>query len=337
MDFSLLYTFHAKICVRIYISKYNWSLSMNATVEQLAPVEQQASTSWVVAALYQFKEVSNAADLQQRLLNLVKTINLCGTLIVADEGINGTVAGDQNAIHTIHQFLINEGFVDLEYKESFSEEKPFRKMKIKLKKEIVTLGVEVKPRSLVGHYLNPQQWNELIAQDDVILIDTRNDYEYKAGTFKNALDPKTDSFREFPNYVKKELSEHKNKKIAMFCTGGIRCEKSTSLLLQEGFEEVYHLKGGILKYLEETPAEESLWEGECFVFDGRTAVKHGMEEGSSIKCHACGWPLNEAEAQLPSYEHGVSCTYCIEKTSEKQKEGFRMRQSQILAAKRKRL
>ena len=171
----------------------------------------------------------------------------------------------------------------------------------------------------------------------MILVDTRNDYEYKAGTFKGAIDPKTETFREFPEYVKKNLEQHKDKKIAMFCTGGIRCEKSTSLLLQEGFKEVYHLKGGILKYLEETPAEESLWEGECFVFDGRTAVTHGVEEGQNTKCHACGWPLTLEEAALPSYEHGVSCVYCIDKTTEKQKEGFRMRQSQILAAKRKRL
>ena len=311
--------------------------SMNATVEQLAPVEQQATSGWVVAALYQFKEVQDSADLQQRLLDLVKTINLCGTLIVADEGINGTVAGDRQAIDVISQFLLDNGFTSMEYKESHSEEKPFRKMKIKHKKEIVTLGVEVKPRDLVGHYLDPKEWNDLIARDDVILIDTRNDYEYKAGTFKGAIDPNTETFSEFPDYVKKELEQHKDKKIAMFCTGGIRCEKSTSLLLQEGFNEVYHLKGGILKYLEETPASESMWEGECFVFDGRTAVTHGMEEGANIKCHACGWPLLPEEVELPSYEHGVSCQYCIENTTEKQKEGFRMRQSQILAAKRKRL
>ena len=312
-------------------------LSMNATVEQLAPVEQQATNNWVVAALYQFKEVADAADLQKRLLDLVNGINLCGTLIVASEGINGTVAGDRAAIDTVHQFLLNEGFSAMEYKESTSSEKPFRKMKIKLKNEIVTLGVEVKPRDLVGHYLDPKEWNELISRDDVILVDTRNDYEYKAGTFKGAIDPKTETFREFPEYVKQNLEQHKDKKIAMFCTGGIRCEKSTSLLLQEGFSEVYHLKGGILKYLEETPAEESLWEGECFVFDGRTAVTHAVEEGENIKCHACGWPLTKEEAELPSYEHGVSCVFCIDKTTEKQKEGFRMRQSQIAAAKRKRL
>lgn len=311
---------------------------MNATVEQLAPVAAQATDNqWVVAALYQFREVSDPADLQQRLLDLVKTINLCGTLIVAGEGINGTVAGDQQAIDTIHQFLIDEGFTAMEYKESFSHDKPFRKMKIKLKKEIVTLGVEVKPRDLVGHYLNPEEWNELIAQDDVILIDTRNDYEYKAGTFKGAIDPKTETFREFPDYVRQQLADKKDKKVAMFCTGGIRCEKSTSLLLQEGFKEVYHLKGGILKYLEETPAEKSLWEGECFVFDGRTAVTHGVEEGIHEKCHACGWPVTPEEQALSSYEHGVSCVHCIDKTTEKQKQGFRMRQTQIIAAKRKRL
>ena len=217
------------------------------------------------------------------------------------------------------------------------DQQAFYRMKVKLKKEIVTLGVEVKPRDLVGHYLDPKEWNDLISRDDVILIDTRNDYEFKAGTFKGAIDPKTESFREFPEYVKQNLEQHKDKKIAMFCTGGIRCEKSTSLLLQEGFNEVYHLKGGILKYLEETPAEQSMWEGECFVFDGRTAVTHGVEEGLNIKCHACGWPLLPAEAEEPSYEHGVSCKYCIDNTTEKQKEGFRMRQSQIAAAKRKRL
>ncbi len=311
---------------------------MNATVEQLAPVAASANNSqWVVAALYQFREVANPADLQQRLLDLVKTINLCGTLIVAGEGINGTVAGDRQAIDTIHQFLLNEGFNAMEYKESDSAEKPFRKMKIKLKKEIVTLGVEVKPRDLVGHYCTPEEWNDLIVRDDVILIDTRNDYEFKAGTFQGAIDPQTESFREFPEYVKQQLEQHRDKKVAMFCTGGIRCEKSTSLLLQEGFKEVYHLKGGILKYLEEMPQEKSLWEGECFVFDGRTAVTHGVAEGVNEKCHACGWPTTPEERALSSYEHGVSCVHCIDKTTDQQKQGFRMRQSQIVAAKRKRL
>ena len=310
---------------------------MNATVGQLAPVTEQANSPWVVAALYQFREVADPADLREQLLTLVQSINLCGTLIVAGEGINGTVAGDRKAIDSIKQFLVDQGFTQMEYKESSSADKPFRKMKIKLKKEIVTLGVEVKPRDLVGHYCDPEEWNALISRDDVILIDTRNDYEYKAGTFKGAIDPKTETFREFPDYVRQQLADQKDKKVAMFCTGGIRCEKSTSLLLQEGFNEVYHLKGGILKYLEEMPAERSMWQGECFVFDGRTAVTHGLQEGINEKCHACGWPTTPEERALESYEHGVSCVHCIDQTSEQQKDGFRMRQAQIIAAKRKRL
>lgn len=323
---------------------------MSATLDQqLAPASSTttndqnpvnsgtADQHWVVAALYQFHPVANPAGLQQQLLDLLNSLNICGTLIVAGEGINGTVAGARAAIDQMHQYLLDYGFTNMEYKESFSSEKPFRKTKVKLKKEIVTLGVEVQPRSQVGHYLNPEEWHDFIQQDDVILIDTRNDYEYKAGTFKNAIDPQTESFREFPDYVEKNLSDAKDKKIAMFCTGGIRCEKSTSLLLQQGFKEVYHLKGGILNYLEQIPAEQSLWEGECFVFDNRTGVTHGVQEGESVKCHACGWPLSPEEVELPSYELGVSCVYCIDKTTEQQKSGFRMRQSQLIKAKRKRL
>lgn len=323
---------------------------MSATLDQqLAPASSTttndqnpvnsgtADQHWVVAALYQFHPVNNPAGLQQQLLDLLNSLNICGTLIVAGEGINGTVAGSRAAIDQMHKYLLDSGFTNMEYKESFSSEKPFRKTKVKLKKEIVTLGVEVQPRSQVGHYLNPKEWHDFIQQDDVILIDTRNDYEYKAGTFKNAIDPQTESFREFPEYVEKNLSDAKDKKIAMFCTGGIRCEKSTSLLLQQGFKEVYHLKGGILNYLEQIPAEQSLWEGECFVFDNRTGVTHGVQEGESVKCHACGWPLSPEEVELPSYELGVSCVYCIDKTTEQQKSGFRMRQSQLTKAKRKRL
>lgn len=323
---------------------------MSATLDQqLAPASSTttndqnpvnsgtADQHWVVAALYQFHPVDNPAGLQQQLLDLLNSLNICGTLIVAGEGINGTVAGSRAAIDQMHKYLLDSGFTNMEYKESSSSEKPFRKTKVKLKKEIVTLGVEVQPRSQVGHYLNPKEWHDFIQQDDVILIDTRNDYEYKAGTFKNAIDPQTESFREFPEYVEKNLSDAKDKKIAMFCTGGIRCEKSTSLLLQQGFKEVYHLKGGILNYLEQIPAEQSLWEGECFVFDNRTGVTHGVQEGESVKCHACGWPLSPEEVELPSYELGVSCVYCIDKTTEQQKSGFRMRQSQLTKAKRKRL
>lgn len=323
---------------------------MSATLDQqLAPASSTtpsdqhpvhsgtADQQWIVAALYQFHPVARPAELQQQLLDLLNSLNICGTLIVAGEGINGTVAGSRTAIDQMRQYLLDYGFGNMEYKESLSSEKPFRKTKVKLKKEIVTLGVEVQPRSQVGHYLNPEEWHQFIQQDDVILIDTRNDYEYKAGSFKNAIDPQTESFREFPQYVEKNLSDAKDKKIAMFCTGGIRCEKSTSLLLQQGFKEVYHLKGGILNYLEKIPADQSLWEGECFVFDNRTGVTHGVQEGDSVKCHACGWPLSPEEVELPSYELGVSCVYCMDKTTDQQKAGFRMRQSQLTKARRKRL
>lgn len=312
-------------------------MSATLTSPEMTTAPATTDNTWVVAALYQFRGVDNPAQLQEQLLALLTSLNICGTLIVAGEGINGTVAGSRKAIDALHQFLLDAGFDNMEYKESSSSEQPFRKTKVKLKKEIVTLGVEVQPLAKVGHYLEPKEWHDFIQRDDVILIDTRNDYEYKAGTFKNAIDPKTESFREFPAYVEQHLADAKDKKIAMFCTGGIRCEKSTSLLLQQGFQEVYHLKGGILNYLEQTPAEESLWEGECFVFDNRTGVTHGVEEGESVKCHACGWPLTPEEVALPSYELGVSCVYCIDKTTEQQKAGFRMRQSQLTRAKRKRL
>lgn len=298
---------------------------MPAATESTPAVHQP----WTVAALYQFCPVADPAALQSQLLALLTEANICGTLIVASEGINGTIAGSRAGIDQVHQFLLDAGFDHMEYKESLSDDKPFRKVKVKLKKEIVTLGVEVAPLDRVGHYLEPKEWHEFIQRDDVILIDTRNDYEYKAGTFKNAIDPQTESFRQFPQYVAEHLADAKDKKIAMFCTGGIRCEKSTSLLLQEGFKEVYHLKGGVLNYLEQMPEEESLWEGECYVFDHRTVVTHGMAEGKGSKCHACGWALVPEEVALPSYEHGVSCVYCIDKTTDQQKAGFRMRQSQL--------
>ncbi len=223
----------------------------------------------------------------------------------------------------------------MEYKESFAAAHPFRKLKIKLKSEIVTLGVAVNPREHVGTYLSPREWHELIQQPDVLVIDTRNDYEVMTGTFKGAIDPKTRTFGEFPDYVAKELADAKNKKIAMFCTGGIRCEKSTSYLLQEGFTEVYHLKGGILNYLQEIPDADSLWEGECFVFDGRVGVEHGVSPGHTRMCFGCGHPLLEADLLSPHYEEGVACAWCHDKTTEEQKARFRMRQRQHELARRR--
>ena len=304
-------------------------MSQSADRTTLAQVTVSPAQHWTVAALYQFKLVEQPQLLCTQLQQLTEQLLTCGTLIVAGEGINGTIAGSRAAIDQIHQFLLAAGFDRMEYKESSSSERPFRRMKVKLKTEIVTLGVAVEPRELVGHYLEPAEWNALITQDDVLVIDTRNRYEYKAGTFKNAIDPETESFRQFPAYVKTQLADAKQKKIAMFCTGGIRCEKSTSLLLQEGFEEVYHLKGGILNYLEKTAAEDSLWQGECFVFDGRVGVQHGVAEGQSNMCFGCGWPLTPEEMTTASFERGVSCPYCFEQTTTEQKARYRMRQQQF--------
>ncbi|WP_261663231.1 rhodanese-related sulfurtransferase [Deinococcus sp. Marseille-Q6407] len=281
---------------------------------------------WVVAALYQFRELDEPAALQERLKAECAALGLCGTLIVAPEGINGTVAGSREAITALHGLLLELGFTQLEYKESLAAAQPFKRMKVRLKKEIVTLGVEVQPRDLVGHYLSPAEWDQLLDDPNVVLIDTRNSYEYQAGTFRGALDPQTSSFREFPAWLEEHRAELEGKKVAMFCTGGIRCEKSTSLLLQEGLTDVYHLQGGILRYLEETPQERSRWEGECFVFDERVTVGHGLQPGHAEMCWSCGWPLGDAERADPRYERGVSCPHCAEQTSEAQKAAFRERQ-----------
>ena len=287
------------------------------------PSPQAALT---VAALYQFRALSDPAGLRERLLELGRRVNLCGTLIVADEGINGTVAGSREAITELHDFLVAAGFDALEYKESTATEQPFKRFKVRLKKEIVTLGVPVAPREKVGTYLNPDEWNALLADPDVIVVDTRNRYEVKAGTFQHAINPDIDSFREFPAWVDEHLAGAQGKRVAMFCTGGIRCEKSTSLLLEKGFQDVYHLKGGVLKYLEDVPEQESRWEGECFVFDGRVTVGHGLREGDTVMCHSCGWPLTTQERTHPHFEEGVSCPHCFEKTTPAQKAAFRERQ-----------
>ncbi|ADY25489.1 UPF0176 protein yceA [Deinococcus proteolyticus MRP] len=294
--------------------------------DTLATAPASAQDPWVVAALYQFRTLEDPAAVRDRLKAECSRLGLCGTLIVAPEGINGTVAGSRAAITALHALLLDLGFTDMEYKESQAPAQPFKRMKVRLKKEIVTLGVEVRPRDLVGHYLNPEQWNALLDDPDVVLIDTRNRYEYQAGTFRGALDPQTDSFREFPAWLQQHRAELEGKKVAMFCTGGIRCEKSTSLLLQEGFSEVYHLEGGILRYLEEMPQERSRWQGECFVFDERVTVGHGLQPGQAEMCWSCGWPLGDAERADPRFERGVSCPHCAEQTTEAQKAAFRERQ-----------
>lgn len=289
---------------------------------------------FTVCALYHFTRFDDPAALREPLLAVCRDNAITGTLLLAKEGINGTVAGPEIGIETVLTHLrALPGCADLEWKLSPAKERPFPRMKVRLKKEIVTMGVpDVDPRARVGHYVQPADWNELIQSPDVAVIDTRNDYEVAIGTFEGAVDPKTDSFREFPAWWEKNKDRFHNKRIAMFCTGGIRCEKSTNYLLSQGVEEVYHLKGGILKYLEEVPAEHSAWQGECFVFDGRVSVGHGLKEGPHLLCHACRRPILPEDRDRPEYEHGVSCHLCITETSDEDKARFRERQKQIRLA-----
>jgi UPF0176 protein len=258
-----------------------------------------------------------------------------GTLLLASEGINGTVAGTHAAIDALLDHLKNDPrLAELDYKRSYADSNPFYRTKVRLKKEIVTLGVHgIDPRHSVGTYVEPKDWNDLISDPETLLIDTRNDYEVGIGTFRNAINPKTESFREFPGYVEKNLDPSKQKKVAMFCTGGIRCEKSTAYLKELGFEKVYHLKGGILKYLEEVPENESMWQGECFVFDNRVSVGHNLESGLYDQCHACRMPVTEAEKQSPLYVKGVSCPHCHDRYSKERQLRFMERERQVRLAK----
>ncbi|OLV18738.1 oxygen-dependent tRNA uridine(34) hydroxylase TrhO [Deinococcus marmoris] len=283
-------------------------------------------TPFTVLALYQFRNVPDPADLRAELLELGQASGLCGTLIVAPEGINGTVAGTRVAVDRLSEFLREAGFDRLEAKESHSTEQPFKRFKVRLKSEIVTLGIPVEPTSQAGQYVEAGDWNVLIADPDVVVVDTRNRYEVSAGTFEGAVNPEIDSFREFPAWLDAHAEELTGKRVAMFCTGGIRCEKSTSLLRERGFTDVLHLRGGILKYLEAVPEVESRWNGECFVFDGRVTVGHGLREGGAAMCHSCGWPLGADERAHPAYEEGVSCPNCVTDTTDAQKAAFRDRQ-----------
>lgn len=294
-------------------------------------------SKYLTAALYKFVSLPDYKNLQQPLLDVCIKHNIKGTLLLALEGINGTIAGLPDDIQAVLSYLRQDPRLhDLEHKESYADKHPFYRMKVKLKKEIVTMGVEgVNPNNVVGTYVKPEDWNDLISDPDVILLDTRNDYEVHIGTFKGAVDPKTTTFREFPKFVEQNLDKTKHKKVAMFCTGGIRCEKASSYMKQQGFEEVYHLQGGILKYLENVPKEQSLWEGECFVFDQRVAVKHGLEEGDYDQCYACRMPLSSEEMQSEQYTPGISCPHCYDKTSEEKKAALTERQRQVILAKKR--
>ncbi|MBO1520213.1 rhodanese-related sulfurtransferase [Oceanisphaera pacifica] len=291
-------------------------------------------SQFVVCALYKFVTLDNHQALREPLQSMMESVQIRGTLLLANEGINGTVAGSRDAIEQLKAWFANDArFSGIDYKESLSEEQPFYRTKVKLKKEIVTLGVEgIDPKRVVGTYVSPQDWNALISDPEVVVVDTRNDYEVGIGTFKGALNPNTDSFREFPEYVKNNLDANKHKKVAMFCTGGIRCEKSTAYLKEQGFDEVYHLHGGVLKYLEEVPAEESLWEGECFVFDNRVTVDHQLQPGQYQLCSACRAPLSPAELQHAHYQHGVSCPHCYDKQTPEQKRRYAERERQLQLA-----
>lgn len=288
----------------------------------------------VVSALYHFVALDNYKDLRQPLLNMMLKNNVKGTLLLANEGINGTIAGSRKSIDNVLQWIrSDERLKDVRQKESYDDVMPFYRTRVKLKKEIVTMGVEgIDPRHTVGTYVKPENWNDLISDPEVTLIDTRNDYEVAIGTFKDAVNPETDTFRQFPKYINENIDPKKNKKVAMFCTGGIRCEKSTAYLKEQGFDEVYHLQGGILKYLETVPESESLWQGECFVFDNRVSVNHALEKGSYDQCHACRLPITEEDKQDVKYSHGVSCPYCFDKTSEAQRKRYTERERQMQLA-----
>jgi UPF0176 protein len=286
---------------------------------------------FVVCALYKFVTLENFEDLRQPLLDFMNSKGIKGTLLLAEEGINGTVSGSRLAIDELLLWLnADERIKPISHKESLDPTQPFYRTKVKLKKEIVTMGVEgIDPRKTAGTYVKAKDWNALISDPEVTLIDTRNDYEIEIGTFKNALNPKTDSFREFPQYVTDNLHPEKNKKVAMFCTGGIRCEKSTAYLKEQGFDEVYHLEGGILKYLEEVPQEQTMWEGDCFVFDNRVAVNHDLQKSEYDQCYACRLPITEEDKLSELFEPGVSCPKCHGSHSDSQIARFREREKQV--------
>ena len=288
----------------------------------------------VVCALYKFAVLNDYKALRQPLLGLMFEKGVHGTLLLAREGINGTIAGSREGVDAIRDWLeADQRFEGIDYKESFVDIQPFKRTKVKLKKEIVTMGVEgIDPKRIVGTYVDPKEWNDLISDPDVLVVDTRNQYEVEIGTFQNARNPATDTFREFPEYVKENLDPSQHKKVAMFCTGGIRCEKSTAFLKEQGFDEVYHLKGGILRYLEEIPESQSLWRGECFVFDVRVTVNHKLERGEFDQCHACRRPITEEDKQRPEYEQGVGCHRCIDSLTAEQKARFAERERQMRLA-----
>lgn len=288
-----------------------------------------------VVALYKFVDLPDFREIQPRLLQVCQENQIKGSILLAEEGINGTIAGDLAGIQNVQKYLAEDArFSGIEYKYSEADFIPFRRTKVRLKKEIVTMGIPgTDPRTQSGRYATPEEWNQLLQDPEVVVIDTRNQYETDVGTFKAATVPKTMNFREFPEFVQQELDPKRHKKVAMFCTGGIRCEKASSYMLNHGFEEVYQLKGGILKYLEAVPESESLWQGECFVFDDRVTVDHQLQKGKYALCHACRHPLTIHEVASADFVQGISCPHCKERSSE-DKARYATRQKQIEQARR---
>ncbi|MDB2667467.1 rhodanese-related sulfurtransferase [Luminiphilus sp.] len=293
--------------------------------------DEERSQTTAVAALYRFVRLDDYESMREPLLNFCTERGVKGTLLLAHEGVNGTISGGKTAIADVLSYLrSDERLTDLDCKFSYHEERPFLRMKVKLKREIVTMGLAgVDPNQSVGRYASPEEWNELVDDPECLVIDTRNDYEVEIGSFRGAINPGTKSFRDFPAWVDENLDPQKHKKVAMFCTGGIRCEKSTSLLVSKGFDDVWHLKGGILNYLEQTPEVSTRWEGECFVFDSRVAVNHQLEKGQYDQCFACRFPLDDAQKESPQYVPGVSCPRCHDAHSADQKKRFSERQRQM--------
>ena len=304
------------------------------------PVSVPEAGGFIVAALYKFVPLADLPDWQAKLSSLCQKAGLSGTLLLASEGLNGTVAGRRDGLVQLVAWLRDQPeFSDIEIKYALHEDCPFHRMKVRLKKEIVTMGrPDIEPARQAGTYIEPQDWNQLICEPGVLVVDTRNDYEIAIGQFAGAVNPHTSSFRDFPAFAEQLASlpeAERPKKIAMYCTGGIRCEKSTALMRQHGFDEVFHLKGGILKYFEEVAEKDSLWQGECFVFDERVAVNHRLEKGRYDMCHACRMPLSEQDRQSKAYQPGISCPHCIEKTSPSQRARFAERQKQMQLARQR--
>jgi len=287
----------------------------------------------IVVTFYQFIELDNLEQLRDRARDKAQSLNIKGTILLATEGINVTIAGEQENINQFLEFLQQDKrFVDLNPKLSYSETQPFHRLKVKIKPEIITMGMDdLQPKIQTGQHVDPEMWNEIICDPEVLVIDTRNEYEYKVGTFQNAISPQTDKFREFPEFVDHYLDPNQHKKIAMFCTGGVRCEKASAYLLEQGFDEVYQLNGGVLNYLQTVPSEESLWQGECFVFDSRVAVNDNLETGNHQMCYGCRHPLSEADRHSEKYQPGICCPYCYDDLTKQQRDRFaeRWRQQQL--------